>query len=67
MNTIKFSELSDPNRWAKENDGRKRQGNTGVWTFVLKTPEGKILARSEWGTNYEFSEAQWLELPILPP
>jgi hypothetical protein len=43
-------------------DGEMRQGNTGVWTFVIKTPEGKIIARSEWGTNYEFDEKQWLEL-----
>lgn len=48
-------------------EGERRLGNTGVWTFVLKTPEGKILAQSEWGTNYEFNEKQWLELLILSP
>ena len=42
-----------------------RKGNTGTWTFVLKMPEGKILARSQWGTNYEFHEKQWSELPII--
>lgn len=43
----------------------KRQGKTGVWTFVLKTPEGKILATSAWGTNYEFAEQSWKELPLV--
>jgi len=43
----------------------KRHGKTGIWTFVLKTPDGKIIARSEWGTNYEFHEKQWLELPVV--
>lgn len=44
----------------------RRQGNTGVWTFVLKTGDGKILARSAWGTNYEFDEAYWQQLPLMP-
>lgn len=44
----------------------QRQGNTGVWEFVLKTADGKILALSEWGTNYEFDEAYWLKLPLIP-
>jgi hypothetical protein len=44
----------------------RRIGNTGIWTFVLKTEDGKIIARSEWGTNYEFSESHWLALLIAP-
>lgn len=43
----------------------KRRGNTGVWTFILETPDGKILAAAEWGTNYEFEKAQWLALPVV--
>ena len=43
----------------------KRQGKTGKWTFVLETSEGKILATSEWGTDYEFNKKQWEELPII--
>jgi len=43
----------------------KRQGKTGIWTFVMTTKEGKILATSEWGTNYEFAETQWNALPII--
>lgn len=43
----------------------RRQGKTGVWTFVIKIDGGKILATSEWGTNYEFDEAQWKELPEI--
>ncbi len=46
-------------------DTEKRQGKTGVWTFVMKTPEGKIMATSEWGTNYEFNEAEWQALPVI--
>lgn len=44
---------------------KRRQGKTGVWEFVLKTGEGKILALSAWGTNYEFDEAYWLKLPLI--
>lgn len=43
----------------------RRQGKTGVWMFVIKIDGGKILATSEWGTNYEFDEAQWNELPVI--
>ena len=43
----------------------KRQGATGVWTLVLKTDDGKVIATSEWGSNYEFAEKQWLELPLI--
>lgn len=43
----------------------RRVGKTGIWTFVLRTEDGKIIARSEWGTNYEFNEKEWFELPIL--
>lgn len=42
-----------------------RQGKTGIWTFVLKTDEGKILATSQWGTNYEFQEKAWSDLPLI--
>jgi hypothetical protein len=44
---------------------QKRIGNTGEWAFVLETPEGKILATSSWGTNYEFAKAQWEAMPVL--
>lgn len=43
----------------------KRQGNTGLWTFVLETPEGKVIACSEWGTNYEFNKKEWEALPLV--
>ena len=43
--------------------GEKRKGNTGVWTFVTITGEGKVLATSEWGTNYEFNRKEWADLP----
>jgi hypothetical protein len=43
----------------------KRQGKTGVWKFMLETPEGKILACSEWGTNYEFAKKEWQDLPLV--
>lgn len=43
----------------------KRQGKTGIWVFVMKIEAGKILARSEWGTNYEFDERYWLALPVI--
>lgn len=42
----------------------KRQGNTGVWTFVAADPNGKVLAKAEWGTNYWFNREQWEQLPI---
>ncbi len=48
-----------------DENNEKRQGKTGVWTFLLKTPEDRIIATSEWGTNYEFHEQQWLEIPII--
>lgn len=32
---------------------------------MLKTPEGKIIARAEWGTNYLFNEKEWNELPVI--
>jgi hypothetical protein len=32
----------------------------------MTTPAGTIIATSEWGTNYEFAEKQWLELPRIP-
>ena len=44
---------------------QKRQGKTGVWTFVIKIDGGKILATSEWGTNYEFDEKQWGALTVI--
>lgn len=43
----------------------KRQGKTGIWTLVLIQPTGKILACSEWGTNYEFTKQEWEALPIF--
>lgn len=43
----------------------KRQGKTGVWTFVMATDDGKVLATSEWGTNYEFDLDHWERLPII--
>ena len=43
----------------------KRRGKTGTWTFVLETPEGKVLATAEWGRNYLFAKEQWESLPIL--
>jgi hypothetical protein len=42
-----------------------RQGKTGVWVFVMETPDGKVLATSEWGTNYEFAKAEWEGLPRI--
>lgn len=46
-----------------------RQGATGKWAFVLRTPEGKILAMSDWGggRNKEFDERYWLALPLVKP
>lgn len=43
----------------------KRKGNTGIWTLVLETNDGKVLATSEWGTNYLFSKAYWEMLPLI--
>lgn len=43
----------------------KRKGHTGIWTFVMETPEGKVLATSEWGTNYEFDKRFWEMLPVV--
>ncbi len=47
----------------------KRQGNTGIWTFVMmvNTDDGRqfVLARSEWGTNYTFWPEYWEKLPII--
>lgn len=43
----------------------KRQGNTGIWTFVLHKKDGNILACSEWGTNYTFSKSCWEALTII--
>lgn len=47
------------------NQAEQRRGNTGVWTFVLLTPEGYVLARSAWGTNYKFTKAAWDALPLV--
>lgn len=47
-----------------ENTIERRRGVTGVWKFVLTTGEGKILALSAWGTNYEFNAKQWAALPL---
>lgn len=46
-----------------------RQGNTGRWAFILRTPEGKILALSDWGggRNKEFDEAFWIKMPVVEP
>jgi hypothetical protein len=27
--------------------------------------DGMVLARSEWGTNYAFHQAQWVALPLI--
>lgn len=43
----------------------RRQGKTGVWTFVMKTPEGYVLATSALGTNYIFAAKEWGELPLV--
>ena len=43
----------------------KRKGNTGVWTFVMIDPDGKVIATSEWGTNYKFDLRFWEMLPIV--
>ncbi len=43
----------------------KRQGNTGIWTFVMVTGDGKVLATSEWGTNYLFTQQCWEALPVV--
>lgn len=43
----------------------KRRGATGVWTFILETPDGIVQAASPWGTIKEFSKAQWLALPVV--
>ena len=45
----------------------RRQGKTRVWEMVIVTGEGKILATSEWGTNYELDKACWEALPVLRP
>lgn len=45
----------------------KRKGNTGIWTFVMLTGEGKVIAISEWGTNYEFHPDYWAALPVVDP
>lgn len=46
-----------------------RQGNTGKWAFILRTPEGKILAMSDWGggRNKEFDERYWVKMPVVKP
>lgn len=43
----------------------KRQGKTGIWTYVTDTADGKILATAEWGTNFEFNKAEWDALPVI--
>lgn len=42
-----------------------RRGNTGIWTFVLRTAEGKVLATSAWGRNHFFDEREWQALPLI--
>lgn len=49
----------------EEKPADQRRGATGVWTFVLKAPDGHIVARSEWGTNYDFAVKQWEALPLV--
>jgi hypothetical protein len=44
----------------------KRLGKTGVWEFVMFTKHGTVLARSEWGINYEFDPMFWELLPVCP-
>jgi hypothetical protein len=43
----------------------KRQGNTGVWTYVMTTPSGEVIATSAWGSNYLFDQRSWEALPII--
>lgn len=47
----------------------KRKGNTGIWAFVMFTnaEDGtqRVMATSEWGTNYEFHPEFWEKLPIV--
>jgi hypothetical protein len=45
-------------------ENQTRKGNTGIWTFVMITEEGNVMATSEWGTNYEFDPMYWELLPI---
>lgn len=50
----------------EEEKQEQRRGATGVWTFVLKNPEsGHIVARAEWGKNYNFAAKEWEALPIV--
>lgn len=47
----------------------KRQGNTGVWTYLSKSKcalgHDTVIALSEWGTRYEFHKEQWEALPVI--
>ena len=43
----------------------KRRGNTGIWTYVLRTGNGTIIGLSAWGTNYEFTEDAWNAMPLV--
>jgi len=46
--------------------GEIRLGQTGRWTLLIVMDDRNVLARSEWGTAYEFPEKQWRELLLAP-
>lgn len=50
-----------------ESTAEYRRGKTGVWEFMLITPEGNVMAKSEWGTPYTFAQAEWKALRLLTP
>lgn len=43
----------------------KRQGKTGVWMFVELFNNDRVMACSEWGTNYVFDVRYWNLLPEI--
>lgn len=55
------SSVSQP----EEEKVEKRRGATGVWTLVLRRPDGHVIATSEWGTDYTFAVKEWEALPIV--
>lgn len=61
-----MSNLIQPAGEYKQMPPERRIGRTGIWTFVMETGDGKILATSGWGTNYEFTKAYWHALLIAP-
>lgn len=42
----------------------RRQGKASVWTFVDER-DGKIIAKADWGSDFEFDPLFWAQLPLL--